>query len=103
MSASGSLMLFLFSFGFSEAGILKAELETALDEHLSSNKDIFSGDKRFADYYRRLSQPSRLSSPVKKEPKTDAIASGDDIKKSARRRTTKAKEESDVTYVFLFS
>ncbi|KAJ9303524.1 hypothetical protein DTO217A2_7014 [Paecilomyces variotii] len=80
-----------------EAGILKAELETALDEHLSSNKDIFSGDKRFADYYRRLSQPSRLSSPVKKEAKTDAIASGDDIKKSARRRTTKAKEESDVT------
>ncbi|KAL1964422.1 hypothetical protein VTN77DRAFT_6980 [Rasamsonia byssochlamydoides] len=69
----------------------KAELETALDEHLRANSASFSGDKRFSEYYRRLSQPGRVSSPVKKEPKTEATASGDEAKRPTRRRQTKAE------------
>lgn len=77
----------------SYADMKKAELEVALDGHLRANSSIFSGEKRLADYYRRLSQPGRVSSPVKKEPKSDAsgiIASEE--KKSTRTRRKPSTE-----------
>lgn len=82
----------------SYADLKKAELESALDSHLRANTSIFSGEKRLADYYRRLSQPARMSSPVKKEPKTESsvISVGSEEKRSSRR-TRKASTEA---YVF---
>ncbi|KAK2758361.1 hypothetical protein FQN54_004210 [Arachnomyces sp. PD_36] len=76
----------------------KPELEGALDEHLSANKSIFSGEAKFHDYYRRLAQPPRAS-PVKREPKTEVSPSGDEAPKrpSRLRRQTKVKEEADTT------
>lgn len=68
----------------------KADLESALDAHLRENKAIFSGDKRLADYYRRLSQPARVSSPVKKEPKRDG--SPEETKRPVRRSRTNEPE-----------
>lgn len=68
----------------------KSDLETALDAHLRENRAIFSGDKRLADYYRRLSQPARVSSPVKKEPKRDV--SPEETKRPVRRSRTNEPE-----------
>jgi len=84
----------------SYADLKKAELETALDHHLRANSSIFSGEKRLADYYRRLSQPARMSSPVKKEPKSEpsGISVGSEEKRSSRR-TRKVSTEA---YVFFF-
>lgn len=75
-------------FPNSYADLKKAELETALDKHLRANSSIFSGEKRLSDYYRRLSQTPRVSSPVKREPKAEAstIASPEEKKPSSRRR-----------------
>ncbi|EED15632.1 conserved hypothetical protein [Talaromyces stipitatus ATCC 10500] len=77
------------------ADLKKAELETALDNHLRANSSIFSGEKRLADYYKRLSQPPRLSSPVKKEPKSESsgISVGEEKRSSRSRR--KASTEAD--------
>jgi hypothetical protein len=74
----------------SYADLKKAELEVALDTHLRANSSIFSGEKRLSDYYRRLSQPPRVSSPVKKEPKAEASAtsSTEEKRPSSRRRKT---------------
>jgi hypothetical protein len=81
----------------SYADLKKIELESALDGHLRANSSIFSGDKRLADYYRRLSQPGRVSSPVKKEPKSEtALVPSDEPKKTMRRR----KADADAVYVF---
>ncbi|OKL55341.1 hypothetical protein UA08_09346 [Talaromyces atroroseus] len=78
------------------ADLKKPELELALDDHLRANSSIFSGEKRLSDYYRRLSQPSRVSSPVKKEPKAEASTPSTEEKKSSRRRKTSVEaEESD--------
>ncbi|KUL87063.1 hypothetical protein ZTR_05711 [Talaromyces verruculosus] len=80
------------------ADLKKAELETALDNHLRANSSIFSGEKRLADYYRRLSQPARMASPVKKEPKSEpsGVSVGSEEKRSSRR-TRKASTEADET------
>jgi hypothetical protein len=85
----------------SYADLKKAELETALDSHLRANSSIFSGEKRLADYYRRLSQPARLSSPVKKEPKLESsgISVGSEEKRLSRRSPRKASTE---VYVLCF-
>ena len=65
-------------------------MESALDEHLSANREIFSGEQRLSDYYRRLSH-ARIASPVKREPKPDGPL--EDVKKSVRgRRQTKSIE-----------
>lgn len=80
----------------------KADLEVALDEHLRANSSIFSGDKRLAEYYRRLSQPSRVSSPVKKEPKIDTTTPGDETKRPSRRRQAKAEPEATCVPIFSF-
>jgi hypothetical protein len=74
-------------------------LEVALDEHLQANSSIFSGEKRLADYYKRLSQPVRVSSPIKKDPKSESSTASDEVKKSARRRNTRVKDEVSVTCV----
>lgn len=72
----------------SYADLKKADLETALDSHLRANSSIFSGEKRLADYYKRLAQPPRVSSPVKKEPKAETSSVASEEKKSTRRRKT---------------
>ncbi|RAO66667.1 uncharacterized protein BHQ10_002679 [Talaromyces amestolkiae] len=80
------------------ADLKKAELEAALDSHLRANSSIFSGEKRLADYYRRLSQPARLSSPVKKEPKSESsLISVGSEEKRVSRRTRKASTEAEET------
>ena len=77
----------------------KTELEIALDEHLNANRSSLSKEQKLADYYKRLSQPSR-SSPVKKEPKGEIATSGDEVKRPARsRRQTRPKEEIEATFV----
>ncbi|EEH11572.1 conserved hypothetical protein [Histoplasma capsulatum G186AR] len=75
----------------------KTELEAALDDHLSTNRASLSSEQKLADYYRRLSQTSR-SSPIKREPKTEPVMSGDDGRRPSRsRRTIKPKEEVEAT------
>lgn len=77
----------------------KTELEAALDDHLSTNRASLSSEQKLADYYRRLSQTSR-SSPIKREPKTEPVMSGDDGRRPSRsRRTIKPKEEVEATFV----
>ncbi|KAI9930136.1 hypothetical protein MW887_011946 [Aspergillus wentii] len=71
----------------------KPELATALDEHLRSNRSIFANDERFAEYYRRLSQPPRFSSPVKREAKVEITSPREEAPRSIRRRQTRLKEE----------
>ncbi|KAL2014539.1 hypothetical protein VTN00DRAFT_2064 [Thermoascus crustaceus] len=80
-------------------GIKKAELEARLHEHLSANRSELSARQEFADYYKRLSQPARISSPVKREVKTEASASGDEVKRPSRRKSVRspAKEEVEST------
>jgi hypothetical protein len=89
----------LIAVGSSYEDYRKAELEVALDEHLRTNSSIFSGDKRLADYYKRLSQPTRISSPIKKDLKIESSTPTDEVKKVARRRNTKVKDDPDVTCV----
>jgi hypothetical protein len=62
-----------------------------LDSHLRANSSIFSGEKRLADYYKRLAQPARVSSPVKKEPKAETSSIASEEKKSTRRRKPSAE------------
>jgi hypothetical protein len=80
----------------------KADLETALDEHLRTNASIFQGDDRLADYYKRLSRPGRVSSPVKKEAKSDVTPASDEPKRPSRRRTTKVEVDATCVYVFFY-
>lgn len=72
----------------------KNELAVALDKHLSENKSIFSGDKKLADYYKRLAAPLRGGSPVKRE----SAESPATEKKKPGRKPTKQKEE-EAAYV----
>ncbi|KAK2802648.1 hypothetical protein FQN50_007256 [Emmonsiellopsis sp. PD_5] len=75
----------------------KTELEAALDDHLSANRASLAGEQRLADYYRRLSQPSRAS-PIKREPKTDPMSSGEEVKRPTRtRRQVKPKQEIEAS------
>ncbi|KAK2790245.1 hypothetical protein FQN53_000011 [Emmonsiellopsis sp. PD_33] len=77
----------------------KTELEAALDDHLSANRASLSGEQRLADYYRRLSQPSRAS-PIKREPKTEPMSSGEEVKRPTRtRRQVKPKQEIEASLV----
>lgn len=45
----------------------KNDLAVALDKHLRENRSIFSGDKKLAEYYKRLAQPPRGGSPAEKK------------------------------------
>ncbi|KAJ5992865.1 hypothetical protein N7451_008589 [Penicillium sp. IBT 35674x] len=69
----------------------KAELIAALDKHLVDNRSIFSGDKKLAEFYSRLSSTTRRGSPVKREPRADVSPVAE--KKTPGRRSTKPKEE----------
>ncbi|KAL4888381.1 hypothetical protein BDV59DRAFT_188737 [Aspergillus ambiguus] len=72
----------------------KPELASALDEHLQANRSIFARQDLLSEYYKRLSATPRRSSPIKREPKS---ADTPDAPKSARRRSTKTKEEVEPT------
>ncbi|KAL4782652.1 hypothetical protein BJX76DRAFT_332128 [Aspergillus varians] len=86
----------------------KPDLAAKLDDHLQINSTIFGTDERLADYYRRTSQSSQSStaSPVKRTSKASRASQSDNtpikaegsstssVPKSARRRQTKAREES---------
>ncbi|KAJ5918660.1 hypothetical protein N7466_010652 [Penicillium verhagenii] len=71
----------------------KAELIAALDKHLNDNRSIFSGEKRLAEFYSRLSGATRRGSPVKREPRVDLSPVTE--KKTPARRSTKPKEEEE--------
>ncbi|KAJ5650011.1 uncharacterized protein N7484_003734 [Penicillium longicatenatum] len=69
----------------------KVELIAALDKHLVDNRTIFSGDKKLAEFYTRLSSTARRGSPVKRELRADVSPVIE--KKTPGRRSTKPKEE----------
>ncbi|KKK18188.1 hypothetical protein P175DRAFT_0466041 [Aspergillus ochraceoroseus IBT 24754] len=69
----------------------KPDLAVKLDEHLQANRTIFGSDARLAEYYKRLSQPTRAS-PVKRESKAENTPP-----RSVRRRVPKPKEEIEQT------
>lgn len=71
----------------------KNELVVALDKHLRDNRSIFAGDKKLAEYYKRLAQPARGASPVKREARVEVSPVTE--KKSVSRRSTKQKEETE--------
>lgn len=79
-------MLFLHSF----ADYNKGELAIALDKHLRDNKSIFGGDKKLADYYKRLSAPARGASPVKREARVEVSPSTE--RKTPGRRMRKQED-----------
>ncbi|KAH8705895.1 hypothetical protein BGW36DRAFT_19280 [Talaromyces proteolyticus] len=79
------------------ADLKKSELEAALDKHLRANSSIFSGEKRLGDYYKRLFQPARVSSPVKKEPKAETSSAASEEKKTTRRRKTSTEADDTET------
>ncbi|KAJ5105066.1 hypothetical protein NUU61_002413 [Penicillium alfredii] len=71
----------------------KNELVVALDKHLRDNRSIFAGDKKLAEYYKRLAQPARAASPVKREARVEVSPVTE--KKSVSRRSTKKKETEE--------
>ncbi|KAJ5183143.1 hypothetical protein N7492_000759 [Penicillium capsulatum] len=82
----------------------KSELIAALDKHLSANQSSFAGDKKLADYYKRLNAGPRGGSPVKRE--SNVVLSPPSEKKSptekrspGRPRATKQEpvESADET------
>lgn len=75
----------------------KNELAVALDKHLRDNKTIFAGEKKLADYYKRLAAPLRGGSPVKRESAETPVTE----KKKPGRKPTKQKEE-EAAYVLDF-
>ncbi|KAJ5176534.1 uncharacterized protein N7482_002411 [Penicillium canariense] len=70
----------------------KNDLAAALDKHLSGiNRSIFAGEKKLADYYKRLSAPPRGGSPVKREAKAEGSPAVE--KKTPGRKSNKQKLE----------
>jgi len=67
-------------------GLKKAELEVALDDHLTKNASQYSGEARLAPFYKKH------SSPIKKEA-SSALSDAETKTKSVKRRVTKAAEE----------
>ena len=75
-------------------GLLKSDLEVALEEHLRANESRLSGDPALEPFYRRIG----ALSPIKRESGAGGggalLTSGDEVKKQPRaRRQTRAKEE----------
>ncbi|KAI9816312.1 MAG: hypothetical protein M1827_001914 [Pycnora praestabilis] len=73
-------------------GLLKTDLENALDEHMRANQTTLSKDARFNPFYKRVSSDG---SPVKREASAARITSDGEIKavKPRARRVTKARDE----------
>ena len=67
--------------------LLKADLETALDEHMRANQTRLTRDATLEPYFKRIA-----SSPIKRE-SGGLFTSGDEVKKPRARRPTKAREE----------
>lgn len=76
-------------------GLLKSDLEVALEEHLRANESRLSGDPALEPFYRRIG----ALSPIKRESGAGGgggalLTSGDEVKKQPRaRRQTRAREE----------
>lgn len=75
-------------------GLLKSELEVALEQHLRANETRLSSDPVLEPFYRRIG----ALSPIKRESGGGGggalLTSGDEVKKQTRvRRQTRAKEE----------
>ncbi|EHY61093.1 hypothetical protein ABEF92_002612 [Exophiala dermatitidis] len=81
------------------AGLKKAELEVALDEHLRANSTRYSKEPSLTDYYKRLGSSTR--SPVKKiaQKVSDVVKSDEDApapaKKSRRKTVSPAEDTTD--------
>ena len=75
-------------------GLKKAELEVALDDHLTKNASQYSGEARLAPFYKKRSD----SSPIKKEA-SSALSDAETRTKSVKRRVTKAAEDLLATQV----
>ncbi|KIV97950.1 hypothetical protein PV10_01645 [Exophiala mesophila] len=77
------------------AGLKKAELEVALDEHLRANSTTYGKDPSLSEYYKRLASSTR--SPTKKiaEKVSELVKSDDDAApvKKPKRKTTSAPVE----------
>jgi hypothetical protein len=68
-------------------GLLKSDLEVALEEHLRANETRLSKDPVLEPFYRRIA-----TSPIKRESGV-TFTFGDEVKKTRSRRQTRAKEE----------
>ncbi len=68
----------------------KAELETALDDHLRANQTTYQNDPSLSDYYKRLGP----TSPIKK---TTAMVKSEASEKKAVRKKSKSAEEVGAT------
>lgn len=64
----------------------KAELEEALDDHLSKNQTTYGSEPALSDYYKKLGAKSPLKKTVEKV--TEMVKSDDEVTvKKGRRKT----------------